>query len=77
MTTLRLTTVGNSTGVILPRPVLDRLDLEKGDMLYVLVTPKGIELTPYDPQFVAQMEAAEQVMREDSDVLRMLAKDQQ
>ena len=73
MTTLKVTTVGNSTGVVLPREVLRHLHVEKGDTLYVLETPKGIELTPYDPEFAAQMEAAEQVMREDRDVLKKLS----
>jgi putative addiction module antidote len=73
MTTLKLTTIGNSTGIVLPREILERLRVQKGDSLYVLETPQGIELTPYNPEFAAQMEAAEQVMREDRDALRKLA----
>ena len=72
MTKLKLTTIGNSTGVILPKELLERLRLDKGDTLYVVDTPRGIELTPYDPEFAAQMEAAEKVMREDRDVLKRL-----
>ncbi len=71
--TLKLTRIGNSTGVILPREILHRLRVETGDRLSVLETPQGIELTPYDPEFAAQMELAERVMREDRDVLRKLA----
>ena len=74
MTTVKVTTVGNSSGIVLPRDVLDRLRVGKGDVLYVLETPNGIELTPYNPEVAAQMEAAERVMREDRDVLRRLAK---
>ena len=73
MTTLKVTTVGNSSGVVFPREILERLRVSKGDKLYVLETPRGIELTPYDPEFAAQMDAAERVMREDRDVLRKLA----
>ena len=73
MTTLKLTTVGNSTGVVLPKEILQRLRVDRGDMLFVLETPNGIELTPYNPELAAQMEAAERVMREDRDVLRKLA----
>jgi len=73
MTTLRLTTIGNSTGVVLPREILQRLRVDRGDTLYVIETPGGIELTPYNPEFAAQMEVAERVMREDRDVLRRLA----
>jgi putative addiction module antidote len=70
---LKLTAVGNSVGIILPKEILRRLRVEKGDTLYVLETSRGIELTPYDPQFAAQMELAEQVMREDRDALKKLA----
>jgi len=52
---------------------VEKLRLSKGDMLYVLETPNGFELTPYDPEFVQQMEVAEEVMREDWNVLRKLA----
>jgi putative addiction module antidote len=73
MTTLKLTTIGNSTGVVLPKEILQRLRVERGDTLYVVETPNGVELTPYNPDFAAQMEVAERVMREDRDVLRKLA----
>lgn len=70
--TLKLTQIGNSTGVVLPRELLEKLRVERGDVLSVVETPDGIELTPYDPQFAKQMEIAERVMREDRDVLRLL-----
>lgn len=70
---LKLTTIGNSTGLILPKEILQRLRVDKGDSLYVVETAKGIELTPYNPEFAAQMEVAEQVMRDDRDVLKKLA----
>ena len=73
MLRLKVTTVGNSTGVILPKEILQRLRVEKGDSLYVLETPNGVELTPYDPELAAQMTVAEQVMREDRDVLKKLS----
>lgn len=73
MSILKLTTVGNSVGVILPKDILERLRVQKGDSLYVVETRQGIELTPYNPEFAAQMEAAERVMREDRDALRRLA----
>lgn len=71
---LKITTIGNSAGVILPRDLLARLRLEKGDELYALETPDGIRLTTYDPELAAQMEAAEQVMRERRALLNQLAK---
>jgi putative addiction module antidote len=73
MTTVKLTTVGNSTGVVLPKDILERLHVSKGDVLYVIETPDGIELTPYDEEVAAQLTIAEQVMREDRNVLKKLA----
>jgi len=54
MITVKLTTIGNSTGVILSKEVLQRLRVTKGDVLFVLETPNGIELTPYDPRLAAR-----------------------
>lgn len=71
---LKITTIGNSAGVILPRDLLARLRLQKGDELYALETPDGIRLTTYDPELAAQMDVAEQVLREDRLALRTLAK---
>jgi putative addiction module antidote len=73
MKTVKLTTVGSSTGLILPKDVLEKLRVQKGDVLHVIETPNGIELTPYDPEFAAQLSVAEEVMREDRNVLRKLA----
>lgn len=70
---LKITTIGNSAGVILPKELLARLRLEKGDDVYVLETPDGIRLTAYDPELATQMEVAERVMRERRDLLRKLA----
>ncbi|MFZ7095229.1 AbrB/MazE/SpoVT family DNA-binding domain-containing protein [Luteimonas dalianensis] len=70
---LRITTVGNSAGIILPKELLARLRLQKGDELYALETPDGIRLTAYDPALAEQMEVAEKIMREDRAVLRKLA----
>lgn len=72
-TTVKLTTIGNSTGIILPRELLEKLRVQKGDTLHVLETPNGIELSSFDPEFARQMDVAERVMREDRDVLRRLA----
>jgi putative addiction module antidote len=72
--TLKLTTVGNSIGVVLPKELLSKLRVDKGDTLYVVETPDGIELTAYRPDFAAQMDAAETIMRQNKDVLRKLAR---
>ena len=70
---LKITSIGNSAGVILPKEVLSRLRLEKGDELYLLETPDGIKLTAFDPTLAEQMAVAEQVMKEDRQVLHKLA----
>lgn len=71
---LKITAIGNSAGVILPKELLAHLRLEKGDELFALETPDGIRLSAYDPELASQMAVAEQVMREDRQVLRQLAK---
>jgi putative addiction module antidote len=70
---LKITTIGNSVGIILPKEMLTKLRSNKGDKLYVTETPTGIELTPYDPAFAKQMDAAEHIMRTNRNVLKKLA----
>ena len=71
--TLKITTIGNSIGVILPKEILTRLRVTKGDSVYVTETPKGIEISAYDDKYARQMEAGERVMRKHRDVLKKLA----
>lgn len=71
---LKITTIGNSAGVILPKELLSRLRLEKGDELFAIETADGVRLSVFDPDLAAQMEVAEQVMREDRLILHKLAK---
>lgn len=70
---LKITAIGNSAGVVLPKELLARLRLRKGDTLYATETPDGIKLMPHDPALAEQMEVAERIMREDRAVLRKLA----
>ena len=70
---LKITTIGNSAGVILPKELLARLRLAKGDELYALETPDGIKLTAFDPTLAEQMDVAEQVMRKRRTLLNKLA----
>ena len=74
LATVKITTIGNSVGVTLPKEVLAKLHVGKGDMLCLTETPNGILMTPYSAEFAEIMEAAEIIMREDRDVLRALAK---
>jgi len=71
--TLKLVKIGNSTGVILPKELLARLRVELGDTLYATEAPDGVRLTASNPDFEAKMKRAEKIMREDRDILRVLA----
>mgnify|MGYP005813583795 CR=1 FL=1 len=74
MISLKIMTVGTSSGVILSKEVLSRLGLKKGDIVYLTETPDGYRLTPYNPEFERQMKLAEEIMHDDRDVLRALSK---
>jgi putative addiction module antidote len=74
MTALKLTQIGNSVGVILPKEVLARLKVEKGDTLFVTDAANGVMLTPYDPSLDAQLDAGREFMREYRDTFHQLAK---
>jgi putative addiction module antidote len=73
MATAKIIAVGNSAGIILPKEILARMNVEKGDTVYIVEGPQGIRLIPYDDEFATQMEAAREVMRENRDVLQRLA----
>lgn len=74
MHALKLTQIGNSVGVILPKEVLAQLKLEKGDTVYLTDSPDGLRITLHDPVFEQQMQAARDIMKQRRAVLRELAK---
>jgi putative addiction module antidote len=74
MTALKLTQIGNSVGVILPKEVLARLKLEKGDTVFVTEAANGVTLTPYDPALEEQLKLGREFMREFRDTFHQLAK---
>ena len=75
MLSLKITTIGSSAGLILSKEAMARLRVQKGDTLYLTEAPDGgYRLTPYDPDFERQMSLAEEITREDRDILRALAK---
>lgn len=74
MTALRLTAVGTSTGAVIPKEMLSRLKVSKGDTLYAIETPEGYLLTPYDPAIEAQLQAGQQFMKNYRDTFKALAK---
>ena len=74
MTTLKLTAVGTSTGVVIPKEMLARLNVAQGDVLYAVELPDGgYRLTPYDPGFAEKMSKAEEIMKRYRNTLHVLA----
>ncbi|MCB1592997.1 MAG: AbrB/MazE/SpoVT family DNA-binding domain-containing protein [Alphaproteobacteria bacterium] len=71
---LKITKIGNSLGVVLPKDVLANLNVEKGDVLWLSESGDGITLSPYDPAFAEQMDAARKLMKKRRNALRELAK---
>jgi putative addiction module antidote len=74
MSALKLTQIGNSVGVVLPKELLATLGVGKGDTLYAIQQPDGIRLTVADPDFEAQLAVARRGMKKWRNVLRELAK---
>jgi putative addiction module antidote len=71
---LKLIPIGNSTGAVFPKELLQELGVGQGDTLFPVRTPNGIELRRADPGLVEEMELAREIMRERRNVLRELAK---
>ncbi|MDB5410309.1 MAG: putative addiction module antidote [Rhodospirillales bacterium] len=75
MIALKLTAIGSSSGVILPKEAIARLKVKKGDVLYLTESADGgYRLTPYNPDFARQTALAEDIMHDDREILRALAK---
>ena len=71
---LKVVQVGNSLGTTFSKDITSALQIEKGDTLFVTQAPGGFRLTPYDPEFEAQMTRARKIMKRRRNALRELAK---
>jgi antitoxin component of MazEF toxin-antitoxin module len=72
---LEVKKIGNSDGLILPRELMQRFDIKRGQQFHVNeIAGGGLQLLPYDPDFEATLEAADEVMDEYRDTLATLAK---
>jgi len=74
MATLKLTAIGTSTGAVIPKEMLTRLKVEKGDTLYAIETAEGYLLTPFDPAIDEQLAAGRDFMKQYRDTFKALAK---
>ena len=73
MLKVKVTTVGSSAGVVIPKEAMSRMKLKKGDTIFFTETEDVYEITPYNPSFNEEMNAAEQVMSKYRNALRKLA----
>ena len=74
MTKLKVRAIGSSYGVILPKEILDGLNVAEGDELFAIRTPEGLKLTPYNPEFEKWLDAARATVKRYRNDLRALAK---
>lgn len=74
MVALKLTQIGNSVGFVLPKETQVKMNVAKGDTVYLTDSPDGFRLTPYEPGFEEQMAAARSIMKKRRNALRELAK---
>lgn len=72
-TATKIIAIGNSAGIILPKETLERLNLAKGDTLYVSESQAGLQISPYDEEFGVKMEAADRIIRRYRDAFKKLA----
>jgi putative addiction module antidote len=72
---LEIKKIGNSDGLLLPKELMQRLDLKRGQELHVTeLAGGGVQLTPYDPDFEETIEIADRIMEKYKDTLAALAK---
>jgi putative addiction module antidote len=74
MATLKLTAVGTSTGLVIPKEMLNRLKVSRGDTLFAIETPHGYLLTPYDPEVEEDLRVGRKFMQKYRETFKALAK---
>ena len=73
MSSVKVRKIGNSLGVVLSKEVVSRLRVGIGDELFLVETPDGYQISPYDPEFASQMTTAESIMKKRRNMLRKLS----
>ena len=74
MQKLKLTKIGTSTGAVMPKEILSRMKVEKGDSLFAIETSEGYLLTPYDPAIAEQLKAGRNFVKQYRETFKALAK---
>jgi len=74
MLKVKITAIGNSMGILLPKEALNKLRASKGDVLYLVENNEGFTISPYQKNFESQMKAAEKVLKKYRNALHELAK---
>lgn len=74
VSTLKIRRIGNSYGLIMSRELLEQLGVGEGDQLFVVRTPEGLQLTPYDPDFAKVVESSRDYLRRHRDAFHELSK---
>ena len=70
---IKIRRIGGSFGLTLSRPLLDKLGVGEGDLLYPVMTANGLELTPFDPDFEEALAASRDFMRRYPSAMKKLA----
>ncbi len=71
---LKIRGVGSSAGIVIPKNVMARLRLAKGDAVFLTEAPEGFRITVHDPEFEEDMTLARKIMRKRRNLLGELAK---
>ena len=74
MIKLKVTAIGNSMGIVIPKEALNKMKVSKGDALYLVENSDGFSLTPYQQDFENQVDVAKDIMKRYRNTLRELAK---
>ena len=74
MLKLKISRIGNSAGLLLPREALAKLRVEQGDSVFLTEMPDGYRITPYDPAFEKKMAKTEEIMARYRNTLHALSK---
>lgn len=74
MQPLRVTQIGNSLGVILPKEITNHLHVSKGDTLFATLSPNGLEISQYNPELEAEIAMGQEFMNEFRETFKVLAK---